>query len=58
MTKKRLNELLCVTGNIIPEAMEEHVADLESDRKELLPRETLLEVLNTFVANCEAAMAQ
>ena len=47
MTKKRLNELLCVTGNIIPEAMEEHVADLESDRKELLPRETLLEVLNS-----------
>ena len=45
MTQERLNELLKVTGNIIPEAMEEHIADLEPDGTELLPRETLLRVL-------------
>ena len=47
MTRERLNELLKVTGDLIPEAMEEHIGDLETDAKELLPRETLLEVLNT-----------
>ena len=46
MTQERLNELLKVTGPIIPEAMEEHVADLEAEEKELLPRETLLAVLD------------
>ena len=46
MTKERLNELLRVTGNLIPEAMEEHVSDLEAQEKELLPREILLTVLN------------
>lgn len=46
MTKERLNELLRVTGNIIPEAMEECVADLETAETELLPRETLRQVLN------------
>ena len=45
MTQERLNELLRVTGNLIPEAMEEHVADLEAEGTELLPRETLLRVL-------------
>lgn len=45
MTKERLNELLKVTGNIIPEAMEEHIAPLESDSEQLLPRETLIRVL-------------
>ena len=45
MTKERLNELLKVTGNIIPEAMEEHIAPLESDSGQLLPRETLIRVL-------------
>ena len=45
MTQERLNELLRVTGNILPEAMEEHVADLEAEERELLPRETLLAVL-------------
>ena len=45
MTKERLNELLKVTGNIIPEAMEEHIAPLESDSGQLLPRETLICVL-------------
>ena len=45
MTQERLNELLKVTGNLIPEAMEEHIADLESEETELLPRETLLRVL-------------
>ena len=46
MTKERLNELLRVTGNIIPEAMEECVADLETAETELLPRETLRQVLD------------
>ena len=46
MTTERLNELLRVTGNIIPEAMEEHIGDLESEETELLPRETLISVLN------------
>ena len=45
MTKERLNELLKVTGNIIPEAMEEHIAPLKSDSEQLLPRETLIRVL-------------
>ena len=46
MTQERLNELLRVTGNLIPEAMEEHIGDLESDETELLPRETLTDVLD------------
>lgn len=37
MTRERLNELLKVTGDLIPEAMEEHIGDLETDAKELLP---------------------
>lgn len=45
MTKERLNELLLVTGNLIPEAMEEHIADLETAETELIPRETILRVL-------------
>ena len=45
MTKERLNELLKVTGNIVPEAMEEHIGPLESDSGELLPRETIIRVL-------------
>ena len=45
MTKERLNELLRVNGNLIPEAMDEHIGDLESKDTELLPRETLLRVL-------------
>ena len=46
MTKERLAELLRVTGNIIPEGMEEHISDLETRETELLPRETLPAVLN------------
>ena len=46
MTQERLNELLRVTGNLIPEAMEEHIGDLESDETVLLPRETLEAVLD------------
>ena len=46
MTQERLNELLRVTGNLTPEAMEEHIGDLESDETELLPRETLTDVLD------------
>ena len=34
MTTERLDELLQVTGNIIPEAMEEHIGDLETEEKE------------------------
>ena len=45
MTKERLNELQRVTGELIPEAMDEHIGDLESNETELLPRETLLAVL-------------
>ena len=45
MTQERLNELMKVTGNLIPEAMEEHVTDLDTEETELLPRETLLRVL-------------
>ena len=45
MTKERLYELQRVTGKLIPEAMDEHIDDLESDDTELLPRETLLAVL-------------
>lgn len=45
MTKERLNELQRVTGKLIPEAMDEHIGDLESTETELLPRETLLKVL-------------
>ena len=45
MTKERLNELQRVTGRLIPEAMDEHIDDLESTDTELLPRETLLAVL-------------
>ena len=37
MTNERLTELLRVTGNIIPEAMEEHISDLEAQETELLP---------------------
>ena len=47
MTQERLNELLQVTGDIIPEAMEEHIWDLESSDRELLPRKVLSEVLKT-----------
>ena len=45
MTKERLEALLKVTGPIIPEAMDECVEDLETTEKELLPRETLRQVL-------------
>ena len=45
MTKERLNELQRVTGELIPEGMDEHISDLESNETELLPRETLLTVL-------------
>ena len=46
MTIERLNELMQVTGHLIPEAMEEHVGDLESNETELLPREALISVLD------------
>ena len=45
MTKERLEALLQVTGPIIPEAMEECVGDLETTETELIPRETLRQVL-------------
>ena len=46
MTKERLNELQRVTGKLVPEAMDEHIGDLESTETELLPREMLLTVLD------------
>ena len=60
MTTERLDELLRITGNIIPEAMEEHISDLETDEKELLPRETLLSVLtaNHVPAEKQAALLE
>ena len=60
MTTERLDELLRITGNIIPEAMEEHISDLEADEKELLPRETLLSVLtaNHVPAEKQAALLE
>ena len=60
MTTERLDELLRITGNIIPEAMEEHISDLETDEKELLPRETLLSVLdaNKVPAEKQAALLE
>ena len=58
MTTERLDELLQVTGNIIPEAMEEHIGDLETEEKELLPREILKAVLdaNRVPAEKQAAL--
>ena len=47
MRTERLDELLRVTGNLIPEAMEEHIGDLETKETELLPQNILLDVLNT-----------
>ena len=60
MTTERLDELLRITGNIIPEAMEEHISDLEADEKELLARETLLSVLaaNHVPAEKQAALLE
>ena len=46
MTQERLKELLQVTGDIIPDGMEEHIGDLAAAETELLPRDTLLTVLN------------
>ena len=46
MTKERFEELLAVTGPIIPEAMEECIGDLETSETELLPEETLRKVLD------------
>ena len=47
MTVERLNGLLRVTGRIIPEAMEEHINDLDTAETVLLPEENLLNVLET-----------
>ena len=46
MTGERLAALLRVTGDIIPEGFEAHIADLEADGTELLPRDTLQYVLD------------
>ena len=45
MTGEHLEALLKITGRIIPEGMEECVGDLETKETELLPRETLRQVL-------------
>ena len=45
MTQERLNELLRITGDLVPEAMEQHIADLETAETELLPLEVLTEIL-------------
>ena len=49
MTRERLASLLRVTGPIVPEGTEECIGDLETAERELLPRETLRQVLET---NC------
>ena len=49
MTRERLASLLRVTGPIVPEGTEECIGDLETEERELLPRETLRQVLET---NC------
>ena len=41
MTQERLKELLRITGDLIPEAMEQHTADLETAETELLPSHVL-----------------
>lgn len=46
MTQERFAQLIAVTGNIGPEGLEKYIADLESDEKELLPRERLQYVLD------------
>ena len=60
MTKERLNELQRVTGELIPEAMDEHIDDLESEDMELLPRETLLAVLaeNRVPEQCQKPLLE
>ena len=46
MTKERLNELLRITGNLMPEAMDDHIEDLSANTTELLPQSVLLKVLD------------
>ena len=57
MTRERLNELLQVTGNLIPEAMEEHIDDLQATETQLVPRETLLDVLEANAVPAEKQQA-
>ncbi len=45
MTAERLAGLMRVTGNILPEGLEEHIGDLEAEDRELLSPERLREVL-------------
>ncbi len=60
MTKERLNELQRVTGELIPEAMDEHINNLKSEDMELLPRETLLAVLaeNRVPEQCQKPLLE
>ena len=46
MTRQRFEALIEKTGPIAPEGLEEYIADLESDARELLPREALQYVLD------------
>ena len=46
MTQERFAQLIAVTGSIFPEGLENYIADLESDERELLPRERLQYVLD------------
>ena len=41
MTAARFAALLQITGNIVPEGLENYVGDLRSEEKELLPRDRL-----------------
>jgi len=46
MTKERYQELVAVTGDIVPEGLKDHIEDLETEAKELLPRDRLQYVLD------------
>jgi hypothetical protein len=45
MTNERLKSILRITGDLLPEGMESTIGDLEADRPEMLPKETLERVL-------------
>ena len=46
MTAERFAELLKVTGNIAPEGLGQYIGDLETEERELLPRDRLQYVLD------------
>ena len=53
MTAARFAALLQITGNIVPEGLENYVGDLRSEEKELLPRDRLQYVLDLNHVPCD-----